>query len=115
MDVTTGSITELARELRTQQSGGDVQTGGGAPLAPAVPAVASALPTSPSTKVSVDGNVVWALIYALLSGLGMIVINPEATRDESVPCPVQNMQLVAAASAAVFVVAFVAFADALED
>jgi len=62
-----------------------------------------------------DSSAVVAAVYALLAAMGMIVVNPERTRDDSVPCPVQNMQYVAVVSGTTFLVAYVALSGAFED
>ena len=69
-------------------------------------------PPQRSRQASFDGTVVVSVIYGLLAALAMVVVNPERTRDESVPCPVQNMQHVAVVAAAVFAVTYVVISSA---
>ena len=62
-----------------------------------------------------DSSAIVAAVYALLTAMGMIVLNPERTRDDSVPCPVQNMHYVAVVSGTAFLVAYVALSGTFED
>lgn len=96
------SLTSMARDLRNNP-GNDAKTSEGVRYAAEVPNGNR----GKSPNGTPDSVVVVSSIYALIVALAMIVINPERTRDENVPCPVQNMQHVGVASLASFVLTYI--------